>query len=573
MSDLLPHQLDSGCLKVCVANSLERVDFMNGYSKMSGRINNKNKKQKQNNNKKPKQHKKQGSPQRSKGQGPSRHGVFRQLGSLVGSSILGSPGTALGQEAGAYFGKITGMGAYKLNRNSLMTNSNGPISFSGIGEGTVITHREFLTDITGSAAFTIQNYYINPGLVATFPWLSAVAAQFEQYEMLGLVFEYRPTCANSVGTTNTALGTVVMATDYDVYDTNFSSKQQMEAYEFATSCVPYNSMVHPVECSPRLNILKNQYIRTGAVTGELHFYDVGNFQLATVGMQQPAVIGELWVSYKVRLLKPKIPTPIGSNLPVWHARENPIGTADATHGLGTGTPIVNNGSTMTLTCTFNTIIVPTVGKYLIFFGQNQTAGNITAVPTLSFGANMSSPAYLFNAVQAYCRTFTVNYGQIFSIFTVDTPGVGAANTVTLAPCTGITAGYGDVVIAQISSGFNVSVPFTLEEKIERIVRRMNRLSPDDDVNFDQLDCKSWDRDESLGIRRGVQDCAHHRDVSARQGALVVDEGKLHQQVSHGSPTSSIEESELVPSTQLSDSYLIRVGEALGVRRSASGKKQ
>jgi hypothetical protein len=173
--------------------------------------------------------------------------------------------------------------------------------------GVEICHREFITDITGSIAFSVANYNINPGLSNVFPWLAAVAENFEEYEMKGLVFEFRPTSGSAVSSTSSALGTVILATDYNVLSPNFLNKQQMESYEFSTSVVPFNAGFHPVECAPGSNPIKNMYIRNTAVPSgaDARLYDLGNFQVATVGMQSAYVVGELWVTYHILMKKPR----------------------------------------------------------------------------------------------------------------------------------------------------------------------------------------------------------------------------------------------------------------------------
>jgi len=141
----------------------------------------------------------------------------------------------------------------------------------------------------------------------TFPWLSAVASAYEQYSFKGLVFEFKSTSANSLNSTNTALGTVIMATEYDSKKPPFSSKLQMENYEFATSCKPADSCLHPVECNPAESTLTCLYTRQPTTAGsDVRFTDLGQFYLATVGMQAAAVIGELWCTYEIELLKPRI---------------------------------------------------------------------------------------------------------------------------------------------------------------------------------------------------------------------------------------------------------------------------
>ncbi len=154
---------------------------------------------------------------------------------------------------------------------------------------------------------------INPGDDATFPWLSGVASNFQQYRFKGLLFEFVSTSADALNSTNTALGTVVMATQYNVNRPAFVSKQEMEAYEFSCSTRPSASLIHPIECDPDETPMTHLYVRSGAVpSGEdARMYDLGKFQIATVGMQAAATIGELWVTYDIELLKPRL-SPYGS---------------------------------------------------------------------------------------------------------------------------------------------------------------------------------------------------------------------------------------------------------------------
>lgn len=234
----------------------------------------------------------------------------RTLGSLIGARFGGAPGALLGGAAGDWFGRITGLGDYKISHNRLLTDQ-GPPLFRSKGRAMTVTHREFVSEITGSTAFTIQEFNINPGAEGTFPWLSYLAQGFENYKFQGLVFEFKTTSGTAVGSTNTALGVVVAATNYDVTDPIFGTRRQMEAYEFSTSCVPSQSMVHPVECAPGKNTLTRLYNRSegeGINTGDLRFHDMGNLFIATEGMQADGkVVGELWVSYICELTKPKMP--------------------------------------------------------------------------------------------------------------------------------------------------------------------------------------------------------------------------------------------------------------------------
>jgi len=235
----------------------------------------------------------------------------RSIGNRVGSAI----GGFVGDYAQKAFKLITGLGAYQVQSNTLVGNGDGIPQFLQRGAGIELVHREFIQDVTGTVDFlnAIQKQ-INPGLAGTFPWLSRLAINFEEYQFKGLVFEFKSTSATAIGSTNTALGVVIMATNYDSKDLAFATKQQMEAYEFSCSTKPADSMIHPVECMPNKNVLNTLYVRNDATdltNSDIRMYDLGEFQLATSGMQAAATIGELWVSYHVCLKKPKLNSPLG----------------------------------------------------------------------------------------------------------------------------------------------------------------------------------------------------------------------------------------------------------------------
>jgi hypothetical protein len=304
----------------------------------------------------------------------------------VGQRLGARAGAYLGSKAGNMLGSILGSGSYKLSRNSLsIPTENGPPTFLATKDGSmIVAHREYIADITSSTVFTNRTFNINPGLAATFPWLSQIASNFEQYEMLGLIFEFKTTSASSVASTNTALGVAIMATEYNVDATPFSNKQQMESYQFSCSSTPSASFIHPVECAAGENVLKNMYVRTGSVpTGEdPRFYDLGLFQLATAGMQAPSTIGELWVSYHVKLRKPKLRTLSGNAQSAHLTTHYDVSTSTlAPFTVVSGTTL---GVNITIPVSNQyTIVFPTQGNYLV---------NMTNVPA-SGGGTLSGQFY------------------------------------------------------------------------------------------------------------------------------------------------------------------------------------
>jgi len=180
--------------------------------------------------------------------------------------------------------------------------------------GTIVRHTEFIQNISGTEDFSLFSLPINPGLDTVFPWLSQIAPAFEQYKWRGLVFTYKTTSADLVTGTNGALGQVIMATDYDSADADYTSQREMLNSEYAKSAKPSVSFVHPIETARSQTPYKLFYTREGdpPANADIRLYDVGKFQLATQGMQATGgTIGQLWVSYEIEFLKPQFKLDVG----------------------------------------------------------------------------------------------------------------------------------------------------------------------------------------------------------------------------------------------------------------------
>jgi hypothetical protein len=238
---------------------------------------------------------------------------------LTGASEIMLPTKTAARAGVSYLQSIiSGSGDYVTNYGMVNQNACMVPSFKG-SNSTVITKREFIGDVlsgplSGSfSGFNIQGYPLNPAQSSLFPWLSMIASNYEQYDIQGMVFEFKSTSGDSVGV-NTSLGTIIMATQYDPTKPAFTSKLAMEDYFFSTSFKPSVSALHAIECknslAPTGGLL---YTRTGTVaSSDLRWSDFGNFYIATQGMPNAGtVLGELWVSYKVKLAKPRLPITIG----------------------------------------------------------------------------------------------------------------------------------------------------------------------------------------------------------------------------------------------------------------------
>lgn len=260
----------------------------------------------------------------SQNQMTRKKNVPNSMGAKIGSQV----GDFLQKGATAMFKSITGFGDYKVRSNTLLSGAS-PAVFRGGDRSTVVRHREFVQDVTGSTTFSSTSYAVNPGNATLFPWLAAVASCYEQYNIHGMIFEYKSTSADSLNSTNTALGTVCMATQYNVLNPAFTNKIQMQNYEFATSCRPSDSMMHPLECDPSQTPTNIYYTSPSATGGDLRFVNMANFQIATVGMQSPGtIIGELWLSFEIELLKPRLSSVIAGTLTYNCTAYNPVSSTN-----------------------------------------------------------------------------------------------------------------------------------------------------------------------------------------------------------------------------------------------------
>lgn len=244
--------------------------------------------------------------------------ALRALGGLGGSyagGMLGNPslGAAAGTGFGAMVSRWLGQGDYTVQSNSLLSSlrPDGTIpAMHKDGQSVVVRHKEFLGEILGSTDYTVQKRYsLNPGDSNTFPWLSAIAAQYTEYKVRGMVFHYIPTSGMAVSTLNPALGSVMIQTSYRATEDAPLSKVEMMNEYWATESRPSEPFCHPIECDPKENPFNVQYVRNASVasTENILMYDLGVTTVATTGCPANGnVLGDLWCTYEIELKKPKL---------------------------------------------------------------------------------------------------------------------------------------------------------------------------------------------------------------------------------------------------------------------------
>lgn len=222
-----------------------------------------------------------------------------------------------------------------------------------------VVHRELIASVTGTTAFTVaQSFALNPGISATFPWLSVMAQTWEQYRFRSLRFCYYTRTGSNVP------GSVILAPDYDAADAAPVSEQVASNYTDAAEDAPWKD----IECVlTRLDMAggqKRHFTRTGALAANLDIktYDVGQLHLCTIDGTAVAW-GKLWVEYDVEFFVPQLP-PNGGALVLGGlisgqtsmTAGNPLGTA----------PIVDTSAQGLSASAASVVTIAGTGQYLVY---------------------------------------------------------------------------------------------------------------------------------------------------------------------------------------------------------------
>lgn len=233
------------------------------------------------------------------------------LGALAGDA-------AAGWNAGAKFSKnVLGWGAYATGGDpGALTESGNVPSMHSVGEnGIRVCHRECIRVIGSTTAFTCDRIEINPGLAATFPWLSGIARNFQQYDVNGLMLVYVPTCSDAIAAaTVSAMGTISMSNDQNVLALTPTSTIGMLQQQFSVSGKPSGELVMPIEEDPAYGgrMTRHLLIRGGELAEDANkqFYDDCVVFVATDGNGAAAVqLGQLYITYDITLLNPTTNSP------------------------------------------------------------------------------------------------------------------------------------------------------------------------------------------------------------------------------------------------------------------------
>jgi hypothetical protein len=219
-----------------------------------------------------------------------------------------------------------------------------------------------ITSSTVSGAFKSDTFSLNPLNRACFPWLATLASQYDQWDPNGIVLEFVSTSSdfNAVGQ---SLGAVVMATDYDVADAPYASKQVMENADFSCSTKPSQNLTHGIECAKSERILGVMYTQEHT---NPQFAALGNFQIATSGVTATNIkLGELWISYDISFFKKQLNSTLGL-MTLAFSSAVPIGIGM----LGNAQIVINKQGGFIADAT-NVFFPPTIeqGKFLMVYSM------------------------------------------------------------------------------------------------------------------------------------------------------------------------------------------------------------
>lgn len=364
---------------------------------------------------------------------------------------LGSKaGGWLGHKVGTGIKAVTGFGDYTVMKNTLKMGKSAPIINPSRG-GVCISYREYLGDIISSSTqygFNVQRFVINPGSRKTFPWMFAIANNFSQWVPEGIIFEFVSMSGNALNSVNTALGQVVMMTQYDAAAPPPNSAAEMLGTEFSNSDRPSDNQEHPVECDRTQTPISVLYTNgpedvlpsvVGGLQNDPRMYNLGDFYVATQGLQGTSVnCGQLWVNYQISLLKPKLGAALledqiyahivtlagnaGSSAPMGVLASSLTSPRD-TIGL------VGNIASGIFTCYLPRL--PYQTRYLMYYYivGTEPAGNVTGPAVTGFNGSVltdytSSPPNGQDAANSFSLSFitTVAANSINANFTIGASG-------------------------------------------------------------------------------------------------------------------------------------------------------
>jgi len=282
-----------------------------------------------------------------------------------------------------------------------------------------IRHRELVQDITGSVNFAVQALAINPGLVTLFPWMSTIAALFESYLFNSLRFQYRTSGSSAQA------GKVFYAVDWDVLDAAPDSKVQLLQNRTKADAQTWIDFDLNCDKQDMLKFGAQRYVRQGAAPAgtDQKTYDIGQLLVASQGVTNTPVVGELWVEYDCELITPAQAPQASSS-----GRIASGGTVSTTAFFGTA-PTTAGVLAITSAAAGMAVSIPLPGQYLVELVLNGTALlPATAVGTSAAIAFQETPAGIGGGSTKLVQSFMITTSAINALLTFTDGGSGSVTS-------------------------------------------------------------------------------------------------------------------------------------------------
>jgi len=295
-----------------------------------------------------------------------------------------------------------------------------------------IVHRELVANISGNQTYGVVSFALNPGLPATFPWLSTVASSYEQYTFRSLRFHYVTRCATSY------TGSVLLSPEYDALDSAPTSEIIQAMMAGSVEDVPWRDQVLTFSPQDMFPMGPRKFTRSSAVaSSDLKTYDVGQLFVGLAGCTDANTIGKLWVEYDVELYIPQNPLTgnfggIGSSA---------LLTLHATESLLTGVAKLISFDTIaydgiSVTNTGGSIVLP-AGTYAVetmICTNGNTPGGLDTSVLIEIRKNGSASFPVYNSTSIWTghvttvATCSTCFGNIVSASGTDAVSVYATVT-------------------------------------------------------------------------------------------------------------------------------------------------
>lgn len=279
----------------------------------------------------------------------------------------------------------------------------------------LVEYREYVTDMAGLAGGNFNNlgFGIAADNVKLFPWLAGVARRYESYKFDKLHFEFETSAPTG------ARGSLMLSVDFDATDPAPVSKSEVLQSRNAVRTPVWAAVTYRCERED-LNKRASFFTKRKSTDVTTNLNTVGFVNITTYGTADTNVVGELWVTYKVRLMTPSPIAATGEALnAVFSGSDNtaPFGT----NAVGGDAPVTWVSSTGTTT-SVNT------------FSFNRAWTGIAIVRVTGVGLTASTPSGTGNSseVSEVIDSAATSLIAVYNLTMVPPGTAGATFILTLA---------------------------------------------------------------------------------------------------------------------------------------------